>query len=99
MSPSRLRPSLDKIVEKLLASGSPEDLLEVEEIRKELWVTGQAKNTKMATEFAKFCDDHPEQRFWQALRNWSGWAAVYVAKNDDHPKPMDTYYWNRKDGM
>lgn len=99
MSGSRLRPSLDKIVDKLLASGSEEDLLEVEEIRNELRDSGVTKNSLMMTEFSQYCYDHPEQRFWQALRNWSKWAAVYVAKNDDHPKPMDTYYWTRKNGM
>ena len=27
--------------------------------------------------FIAYCEQHPEERFWQALRNWSGSDAVY----------------------
>jgi hypothetical protein len=47
--------------------------------------------------FMSYCKDHPKERFWQALRNWSGWDYVLVNKGmslgelglDVH----DTYYW------
>lgn len=71
----------------------------VEEYRQDLRDNGHVKNAELLASFTTYCYENPEQRFWQALRNWSGWAAVYVAKNDDHPKPMDTFYWTRKDGM
>lgn len=71
----------------------------IEAYRQNLRDTGQVKNADLLADFTAYCYENPEQRFWQALRNWSKWAAVYVAKNDDHPKPMDTYYWTRKDGM
>jgi len=28
------------------------------------------------TNFIQYCQDHPEERFWQALRNWSGYYAI-----------------------
>jgi hypothetical protein len=40
---------------------------------------------------------HPDERFWQALRNWCGWNFVEVTniatwdrKADQH---IDTFYW------
>jgi hypothetical protein len=46
--------------------------------------------------FVKYCKDYPDQRFFQALRNWiqlnvSGkwnWLMVYDGKNYE-----DTFYW------
>jgi len=35
------------------------------------------KNQKQLDSFTKYCLDHPEHRFWQALRNWN-WT--------EHPK-------------
>lgn len=35
------------------------------------------KNKKTLESFVEYCDKHPEQRFWQALRNWSGYEAIY----------------------
>jgi hypothetical protein len=34
------------------------------------------KNSKQLKSFIEFCKKHPEQRFWQALRNWA--KADYV---------------------
>lgn len=30
-----------------------------------------SKNEELLTEFKEYCEAHPEQRFWQALRNWN----------------------------
>lgn len=27
--------------------------------------------------FVKYCQENPEQRFWQALRNWSNYCFIY----------------------
>jgi hypothetical protein len=35
------------------------------------------KNGQKLVEFIKYCMEHPEQRFWQALRNWSGYYFVF----------------------
>ena len=29
------------------------------------------KNKKLLDSFVKYCTEHPEERFWQALRNWA----------------------------
>ena len=55
------------------------------------------KNLKLLTEFAKYCESHPEERFWQALRNWSG--SVFILKSrylppDNHIQ--DTFYLEGK---
>jgi hypothetical protein len=55
--------------------------------------------------FVNYCQEHPEERFWQALRNWCGWSFVLVTQKSlfsDFPKvkvsiPLkdldDTFYW------
>lgn len=34
-------------------------------------------------EFVKYCAAHPKERFWQALRNWSGYAFIVGVKEKD----------------
>lgn len=29
------------------------------------------KNAELLRDFAAYCKEHPEQRFWQALTNWA----------------------------
>lgn len=62
----------------------------------------RSKNNKTLVDFIAYCQTHPEERFWQALRNWSGHKFVYVA---DASVPeyqvgtdlTDTFYWTGKD--
>jgi hypothetical protein len=47
--------------------------------------------------FIAYCCNHPEERFWQALRNWAGFRCILVSNecpvfNDQH----DTFYWEGK---
>ena len=57
---------------------------------------GKSKNKKTLDSFVKYCQQHPEERFWQALRNWSGYDFIYGS--DDlvigHAKEglEDTFY-------
>jgi hypothetical protein len=37
-----------------------------------------SRNAELLEESARYCREHPEQRFWQALRNWSGASYVQV---------------------
>ena len=37
---------------------------------------------ELATQFLRYCEEHPQQRFWQALRNWTGYQFIYVQLND-----------------
>ena len=52
------------------------------------------RNKKVLNDFIKYCKANPELRFWQALRNWSGYPYIYVAKSPDDL--TDTFYWEEK---
>jgi hypothetical protein len=57
------------------------------------------KNRETWKQFADYCKKHPELRFWQALRNWSGYGFVIVTDSPDvinHPEAKDTFYWSGK---
>ena len=36
------------------------------------------RNSKVLEDFTRYCIEHPEERFWQALRNWSGAAGIFL---------------------
>ena len=43
--------------------------------------------------FIKYCQEHPSERFWQALRNWSGYS--FILASDQPPSQLfqkDTFY-------
>lgn len=56
------------------------------------------KNEEMLLSFTDYCMKHPEMRFWQAVRNWCGWHAVWVSRDSDPRDAIDTFGWenNRK---
>jgi len=57
-------------------------------------ITKKSKSVKELKSFAEYCLLHPEQRFWQALRNWSEVATIYWSVyNDkiDDLELIDTY--------
>jgi hypothetical protein len=35
------------------------------------------KNKEKLASFTAYCEAHPDERFWQALRNWSGYNFIY----------------------
>jgi hypothetical protein len=43
--------------------------------------------------FSAYCQERPEQRFWQALRNWSGVA--FLRATTASGKTYDTFYTER----
>jgi len=55
------------------------------------------KSKKLLEEFNKYCKQNPEQRFWQSLRNWSGYNALFVSRKNPTEvidKDLeDTFYW------
>jgi hypothetical protein len=58
-----------------------------------------SKNKQILDDFIGYCVLHPEQRFWQALRNWAKVRYVYVSNDTVNycPKIIDTYYFEGKD--
>lgn len=55
------------------------------------------KSEKLLIEFCQYCSEHPDERFWQALRNWSGYS--YVCVSEHFPSDIDiidTFYFEKK---
>jgi len=54
-----------------------------------------SKNSTTLAAFTNYCRQHPAERFWQALRNWSENQYI-LAKNvnaDGVEDIEDTFYW------
>lgn len=55
-----------------------------------------SKNKKTLESFVKFCEQNPDLRFWQALREFvkveAIWLEVYDKKIDDS-ELKDTFYF------
>lgn len=49
-----------------------------------------SRNKKSLDSFTKYCNAYPEQRFFQALRNWFG--VGYIGMSGDLKKWRDTFY-------
>lgn len=45
--------------------------------------------------FVKYCAEHPEQRFWQALRNWAGVNFILFSSHYDANMFNDEYLKNK----
>lgn len=61
----------------------------------------KTRNSEVLASFVAYCETHPEERFWQALRNWAGisFLAASFAKGSDSVWESldDTFYWEGKD--
>lgn len=51
-------------------------------------------NKELLDQFVAYCEQHPEQRFWQALCNWDGVSVLASLKGDATPK--DTFSFRNK---
>ena len=63
------------------------------------------RNKELLEDFSQYCASHPNERFWQALRNWSKRRFIYVSdiplNQADNLKEAnewleDTFYWENK---
>ena len=52
------------------------------------------KSKILLNSFVKYCEKHPELRFWQSLVSWCGAYKIFY---DDGDVIKDTFYWNKKD--
>ena len=61
--------------------------------------TGHTRNSELLRDFVAYCEANPDMRFWQALRNWSGWNYILAAANKDKVRGeyKDTFYWEGQD--
>jgi hypothetical protein len=57
------------------------------------------KDKNILNDFINYCMFNPKQRFWQALRNWSGFNFVWVSMSNglDNSNIKDTFYFIDKD--
>jgi hypothetical protein len=61
-----------------------------------------SRNAETLADFVAYCKEHPSDRFWQALRNWSGHDFIYacdgaeIAERRDGVGARDTFYWEGK---
>lgn len=70
----------------------------------------RTRNSEVLESFVSYAKAHPEQRLWQALRNWAGVNFIYVSEHQaqEFQNPEDamtvynnlqeTFYWEGKDG-
>ena len=65
----------------------------------------KTRNSEVLTDFIAYCLLHPDERFWQALLNWSGFNFIYVSPKSEDTKYgrtpekvyRDTFYFEGKD--
>lgn len=53
------------------------------------------RNSELLASFVAYCEANPNQRFWQALRNWSDYNYICVT-NVLASDFYDTFYWETK---
>lgn len=53
------------------------------------------KNARLLSSFILYCETHPDERFWQALRNWSRVPFIYAA-DFLMGDTVDTFYVDRQ---
>ena len=50
---------------------------------------GKMKSADKLSSFIEYCLKHPDERFWQALRNWSQYQFIYVSNQCDVIEKVD----------
>jgi len=55
----------------------------------------ESKNKKLVIDFVKFCKQHPELRFWQALNAWAELPNL-VVMDIEGKMARDTFYFEDK---
>lgn len=56
----------------------------------------EMKSTTQLQDFMKYCANHPDERFWQALRNWSEFGYILASHTNPDEDLQDTFYWEEK---
>lgn len=57
----------------------------------------ETRNSEVLAQFVAYCQAHPTERFWQALRNWVGCGFVYVSNRlTGDSMCADTFYWEER---
>lgn len=52
------------------------------------------RNSEALQSFVDYCAHHPDERFWQALRNWSGQSFILASDREPTATHLrDTFGW------
>lgn len=59
------------------------------------------KRKELLDSFISYCETHPEERFWQALRNWSEVNFLFVSREakPDIPDLIDTFHCEKQNPL
>ena len=59
----------------------------------------KSKNSEVLRDFVAYCIAHPEERFWQALRNWVRAPYIFIGDHlgSEVQGGKDTFYFTKKD--
>lgn len=57
----------------------------------------ETRNSKVLASFTAYCKSHPDERFWQALRNWAR-VGNFIFASRNGVQMDDTFYWEGRDG-
>lgn len=63
-----------------------------------LLIDRETRNGEVLTSFVDYCLHHPEERFWQSLRNWSEINFILAASCDAEDSGVDTFNWEGRNG-
>jgi len=61
--------------------------------------SGKSRNAEQLADFTRYCISHPDERFWQALKNWKRIPFLLASEEpvfnlDGNVDPLtDTFYW------
>jgi hypothetical protein len=52
------------------------------------------RNSKTLSSFVEYCESQPDLRFWQALKDWSGYYAIMAIEVNgaEHRTTHGTFY-------
>jgi len=56
------------------------------------------KNAALLEKFTNYCEAHPNERFWQALRNWADFDKIHASNNGEEGGLRDTFNWEGRNG-
>lgn len=48
-----------------------------------------SKNSQVIRDLVKYCQEHPEERFWQAITNWGKYPYIYGSMRQINLKGKD----------
>ena len=57
------------------------------------------RSSSVLLSFIRYCINHPEERFWQALRNWANVPYIFIGDHlgSEVQGGRDTFYFTQKE--